>query len=119
MNESKVSIRYANSLLSSASEKGNLEKVAKDMELVYGAINSSSELNRTLASPIVKPELKSSILEEIFKKKVSKETMDFLKFVVEKSREDLLESIVKKFLELRDQKLGTGTCKCEICGCND
>lgn len=106
MNESKVSTRYANSLLSSSSEKGNLETVSKDMELVYSAIKSSSELIRTLASPVVKPEIKSSILGEIFKKKISKETMDFLKFVVEKSREDLLESIVKKFLELRDQKLG-------------
>ena len=106
MNESKVSVRYANSLLSSAIEKGNLDKVAKDMELVYSAIKSSAELSRTLASPIVKAQLKSSILEEIFKKKISKETMDFLKFVVEKNREDLLESIVNKFLELRNQKLG-------------
>ena len=106
MNESKVSVRYANSLLSSATEKGNLDKVAKDMELVYSVIKSSGELSRTLSSPVVKAQVKSSILEEIFKKKISKETMDFLKFVVEKNRENLLESIVNKFLELRDQKLG-------------
>ena len=106
MNESKVSTRYANSLLSSASEKGNLEKIAKDMELVYSTLKSSTELSRALSSPIIKAQLKSSILEEIFKKKISKETMDFLKFVVEKNREELLDSIVKKFLDLRDQKLG-------------
>ena len=106
MNESKVSVRYANSLLSSATEKGNLDKVAKDMELVYSVIKSSGELSRTLSSPVVKAQVKSSILEEIFKKKISKETMDFLKFIVEKNRENLLESIVNKFLELRDQKLG-------------
>ena len=106
MNESKVSVRYANSLLGSATEKGSLNKVAKDMELVYSVIKASGELSRTLSSPIVKAQIKSSILEEIFKKKISKETMDFLKFVVEKNRENLLESIVNKFLELRDQKLG-------------
>ena len=106
MNESKVSTRYANSLLSSANEKGKLETVAKDMELVYSTIISSAELSRTLSSPIIKAQLKSSILEEIFKKKISKETLDFLKFVIEKNREGLLESIVQKFLELRDQKLG-------------
>lgn len=106
MNESKVSVRYANSLLNSASEKGNLDTVAKDMELVYSVIKANSELGRTLSSPVVRPQIKFSILEEIFKKKVSKEAMDFLEFVVEKNREDLLESIVKKFLELRDQKLG-------------
>ncbi|MGA8263271.1 MAG: ATP synthase F1 subunit delta [Ignavibacteriaceae bacterium] len=106
MTESKVSARYANSLLGSASDKGNLETVAKDMELVYSSIKSSGELSRTLSSPIVKAQVKTSILDEIFKKKISKETMDFLKFIVEKNRENLLESIVKKFLDLRDQKLG-------------
>ena len=29
-----------------------------------------------------------------------------MKFIVEKNREDLLESIVSKFLDLRDKKLG-------------
>ncbi len=106
MNESKVSVRYANSLLNSAYEKGDLDTVAKDMELVYSVIKANTELNRTLSSPIVKPQIKSSILEEIFKKKINKETMSFLKFVVEKGREDLLESIAEKFLYLRDQKLG-------------
>ena len=32
--------------------------------------------------------------------------MDFLKFIVEKNREDLLESIASKFLDFRDKKLG-------------
>jgi F-type H+-transporting ATPase subunit delta len=86
MNESKVSTRYANSLLSSASDKGNLDTVAEDMELVYSTIKSSGELSRTLSSPIIKPQLKSSILEEIFSKRISRETMDFLKFIVEQGR---------------------------------
>ena len=106
MNESKVSIRYANSLLNSAIEKGNLQTVASDMELVFSSLQSSEELSRTLSSPVIKPQLKSSIMEEIFRSKVSKETMDFLKFVIDKNREDLLESIVTKFLELRDQQEG-------------
>ncbi len=106
MNESKVSNRYANSLLSSASEEGKLDSIAKDMELIYSTIKANSSLGKALSSPIVRSQIKVSILEEIFKKKVSKETMNFLKFVVEKNREDLLENIAKKFLDLRDQKLG-------------
>ena len=106
MNESKVSVRYANSLLTSAIEKGNLKTVAGDMEMVFSSLQASEELTRTLSSPVIKPQLKASIMEEVFKSKVSKETMDFLKFVIDKNREDLLESIVKKFLELRDQQEG-------------
>ncbi|HKI78925.1 MAG TPA: ATP synthase F1 subunit delta [Ignavibacteriaceae bacterium] len=106
MTESKVSTRYANSLLESSLEKRNIETISKDMDLVYSAIKGNSELARALASPIVKPGVKSSILEEIFKSKVSKETMEFLNFIVEKGREDLLASIVQKFLELMDKHNG-------------
>lgn len=106
MNESKVSVRYANSLLTSAIEKGNLQKVADDMELVLTTLQASEELSRTLSSPVIKPQLKASITDEIFKSRISAETMDFLKFVIGKNREDLLESIVRKFLELRDRQEG-------------
>jgi F-type H+-transporting ATPase subunit delta len=106
MAETKVSIRYANSLLDLTSEKNNLEVISKDMELIYTAIDSSKELKRLLESPVVKSEMKQSILSEIFKNKISADSLNFIKFVVDKNREDILDSIIKKFLELRDEKLG-------------
>jgi F-type H+-transporting ATPase subunit delta len=106
MAETKVSIRYANSLLDLTSEKNNLEVISKDMELVFSAINSSKELKNLFASPVIKSEKKKSILIEIFKNKISDDSINFLKFIVDKNREVLLNSIIEKFLELRDIKLG-------------
>ena len=106
MAESKVSLRYANSLMDISIENKSVERVAKDMELVLSAIHSSGDLERLLEDPVIRSEKKHSILEEIFGKKVSEQSMNFIKFVVDKHREELLGNIIDKFLELRDKQLG-------------
>ena len=106
MAEQKVSARYASSLLDSAIQKNMLETVSNDIEFVYSVLKQNPNLNRMLENPVVKPEIKSSILEEIFKSKINSETMEFMLFVIKKKREEILSSILEKFKELRDIKLG-------------
>ncbi len=106
MADSKISLRYANSLMDISMENKSVEKISKDMELVLSAIHSSSDLRRLLGDPIIRFEKKQSVLEEIFKKKVSEESVNFMKFIVDKHREEFLGSIIEKFLELRDEQLG-------------
>lgn len=106
MAEQKVSARYALSLLDSAIEKNRLDTISEDIEFVSSVLKENPNLERMLENPVVKPEIKSSILEEIFKNKVNSETMDFLLFVIKKKREEILTSILEKFKDLRDKELG-------------
>ena len=106
MAEQKVSTRYASSLLESVIQKNLLDAVSNDVELVSAVIKQNPNLNRMLENPVIRPELKASILEEIFKSRVNSETMDFILFIVKKKREELLQSILDRFKELRDSKLG-------------
>ena len=106
MQDHKVSIRYASSLLDSTIEKKNLDSVSNDMELVFNTLEGKNQLNLMLKSPIIKPQIKSSILNEIFKTKITNDSLNFLQFVIDKKREDLLIDIAKKFLELKDEYLG-------------
>jgi len=106
MAEQKVSARYALSLLDSAIQKNLLDTVSDDIEFISSVLKQNLNLLRMLENPVVKTEMKSSILEEIFKNKVSSETMEFILFVVKKKREEILSSILEKFKELRDLKLG-------------
>jgi F-type H+-transporting ATPase subunit delta len=106
MTDHKVSLRYASSLLDSAIEKKNLDSVANDMELVFNTLEANSKLNLMLTSPVIKPQVKSSVLNEIFKTKITGDSLSFLLFVIDKKREDLLINIAKKFLELKDEYLG-------------
>jgi F-type H+-transporting ATPase subunit delta len=102
----KVSLRYATSLLDSAIEKNNLEPVANDMELVFNTLEGNKGLTIMLKSPVIKPQIKSSILSDIFKTRITEESLSFLFFLIDKKREDLLVIIAKKFLELKDEYLG-------------
>jgi F-type H+-transporting ATPase subunit delta len=106
MTDHKVSLRYASSLLDSTIEKKNLDSVANDMELVFNTLEANSQLNLMLKSPVIKPQVKSLILNEIFKTKITSDSLSFLQFVIDKKREDLLFNIAKKFLELKDEYLG-------------
>jgi F-type H+-transporting ATPase subunit delta len=106
MAEQKVSARYALSLLDSSIQKNQLDVVSNDIEFISSVLKQSPNLIRMLENPVVKTEMKSSILEEIFKNKVNSETMEFILFVVKKKREEILSGILEKFKELRDLKLG-------------
>ena len=106
MAEQKVSARYALSLLDSAIQKNQLDIISNDVDFVFSVIKQNPNLNRMLENPVIKPEIKSSILAEIFSNKINSETMDFLLFVIRKKREEILFSILEKFKELRDLKLG-------------
>jgi len=106
MVSSKVSNRYALSLLSIALEKNMLDTVYNDVELLIDTFNESDELQRFVDSPVVRPEVKISILDEIFSRKIDKETINFIHFIIKKRREKILYSVAKRFVELRNEHLG-------------
>lgn len=106
MADFRILHRYATSLLETALEKKNLDVVTSDMKLFVQTLEQSRELQLMLESPVVRPELKLNILREIFGSKISKDSIDFIEFVISKKRESLLGAIGKRFLELRDEHLG-------------
>jgi F-type H+-transporting ATPase subunit delta len=106
MAEYKVSNRYAGSLLQTSIDAKNLEQTSKDIELIVNALRENHKLQLMLSNPVIKPALKLSILNEIFKNKIGSQTIKFVKFIVDKGREDLLYSIFQKFLDLKDEYLG-------------
>lgn len=106
MSEYKVSIRYSSSLLETAISKNLLEIVTTDVEFILKVFSSSSELVSVMESPVIKSHLKTSILDEIFKEKINDETLNFLRFVIKKRRENYLLNILEKYLDLKDEHLG-------------
>ncbi|MCL6098891.1 MAG: ATP synthase F1 subunit delta [Bacteroidetes bacterium] len=102
----RVSYRYANSLVQLAEEKNIFEKVSGDGDLIYNTLNDSKELRTVLKSPVIKPAIKKELLEAIFAKKITGETLSFMNFVIEKDREDILFEIFKEFNSLVDKKNG-------------
>lgn len=98
MRQTKVATRYAKSLLGLAAEKGELDKVFADMELVQKACDESHDLVLLLRSPIVKADKKKAVIGGVFKGKLTKISDAFIDIIVRKRREYLLQDIASEFV---------------------
>lgn len=106
MSDFNITSRYANALIELSEEKNVFEKTASDVDLVFNTLFGSKDLRVMLESPIIKSAKKIEILKEIFSSYISKDTINFLTFIVNKNREDLLFEIVRRFVDLKNRKLG-------------
>ncbi len=101
-----ISTRYANALMDISEENKSFERVVQDMNLISNTLENSKELRNVLISPIIAPEKKTNILLEVFGTLIGDDVRNFLKFLVDKGRENVLYEIAKRFLNLSDEKIG-------------
>jgi F-type H+-transporting ATPase subunit delta len=106
MSNFNISTRYARAFLDHIESKDKLKDVAGDMVLLNNTFESSRELRNVLSNPVIKKDDKVAILTQIFESKVSIDTVNFMKFIVDKNREDHLVDVVRRFNEMFDEKAG-------------
>jgi F-type H+-transporting ATPase subunit delta len=100
MRQTKAARTYAKSLLDLSVEQGSLEDVKNDMALILNVCEESSELRTALSSPVISPDKKLKVLNELFEKKVSKLTSSFIALIVSKGRGSILANIALSFGDL-------------------
>jgi len=98
--------RYAVALLEVAVEGNFLETVSEDLRKIQEVLAGSHELVTALRSPLINVDLKSKILEEIFKNEIGDKTMTFIKLLAHKKRADLLAGVISEFNALIDERNG-------------
>jgi F-type H+-transporting ATPase subunit delta len=98
MIETRVSFRYAKSLLDLSLEKGQLEQVREDMQLILDTIRENHDLTLMLKSPVIKTDKKQVILKAIFGGKIGVISSEFIDIITRKLREGELEGIADAFL---------------------
>ena len=105
MKGTKAAVRYAQSLMELALEKGNLEPVANDMNYLQNAVNENPELVSFFKSPIISSTKKLEVIKAVFGQ-FEAATMTFVELVVKNRREMLLPSIAESFGELIKEHKG-------------
>ena len=98
MSISRISTRYAKSLIDLAIERNELEAVKKDISNFTEALKSR-DLYLFLKSPIIPSQKKNSIFRTVFDGKVGKTTMAFFDIIIKKGRETYLPEIATDFLQ--------------------
>lgn len=102
----KAARRYATALLEIAKELDQVEDILEDIKLIDNTIEGSKELMLYVSSPIVKYDVKMSVLDEIFGDRVQKVTRKFISLLARKGRANLLHQVVKAFVEKYNQYKG-------------
>lgn len=97
MSVTRIAARYAKSLLDLAQEQGKLDTILGDIQAFKGA-TEQRDFFLLLKSPIVNPDKKGKILQEIFGGKFDELSMAFINIVLRKGREGYLPDIAKEFL---------------------
>ena len=97
---SKITTRYAKSLLDLAIEKNQLKECYNDLIAIDTLCSDSSDFSLMLKSPIINTSKKLTIIKSLFEKKLSKTTYLFIELITKKKRESLLHAISKNFIEL-------------------
>lgn len=110
MTSSKLSFRYAKSLLDLAIEQNNLEVVKNDIESFLKMLENR-DLVLLLKSPIVNTLKKESIFKALFGERFSVLTNAFFNIVLKKGRESNLEDIAKNFIVQYKQLIGLTSVK--------
>lgn len=98
MIEIKLGDRYANSILVLAKERGQVERVREDFQLIQRVCRSNPDFVNMLESPLIKGDKKQRILDEIFKDSFSDITKTLIEIIVRKKREGYLDDIADRYL---------------------
>lgn len=102
MRNSSLARRYAQALFLSSQEKNLLNEVEAELKMVVESIAGSKDLSRILDGELVAPDKKKALMVKLFDGKISTQTMNFLKLVIDKRREKHLQGILVEYIALAD-----------------
>lgn len=106
----RAAVRYAKAALSLASDQKAAEAVNKDMMAIAKVISENEELDQVLKSSVIKTEVKSAALSQIFPK-INKISAELFNILIANKRIDILGDVAQKYSVLYDELNGKEVAK--------
>jgi F-type H+-transporting ATPase subunit delta len=100
MNQSKIHVRYAKALFQLALEKGVLDEVKADIDLLYKIFSEHDDFIGLSSNPVIKGEAKRKIYHALFSKHIHTLTFSFIELLLENKREEFIPDIARRFIFL-------------------
>jgi F-type H+-transporting ATPase subunit delta len=91
----RIADRYAKSLIDLSIERGQLEEVYRDANLIIEVCKRSRDFAIMLKSPIIKGEKKAQVINKISEGHICEISRVFLNLLVRKGRERFLQEIMQ------------------------
>lgn len=89
---------YADALFKLAEESGQIDVLFEESKAIIQILESNEDLMKLLMHPKIKKEEKISVIENVFKGRVSEDMTGFLVLAIEKERQNELVGILSEFV---------------------
>ena len=106
MRETRIAKPYAQALYSAATEQDILDRIVEDVNQVLQLTQDSEDFDQFLINPILSPQFKSEMFQQLLSEAVQPLTLNFLLLLALKQRERSLVAILQMFLEIVDLQAG-------------
>ena len=107
MKDIRVAKRYAAALFGVARRDSILDAVEQDMTLVSRFLAEVPYLRAVLIQPLVSVARKNIVVDEAFGDRVTASSLNFLKLLIRKRREDLISECIREFRALLAEHTNT------------
>lgn len=101
-----VARRYATALFELAQEKGLVDQVDRDLEVVVGMVEANPKFRAVIDDVLISVEVKQNLFRKLFADRVSPLVLNFLLVLARKRREGSLGDIRRAFVDLANQARG-------------
>lgn len=101
-----IASHYSKALFKLAKSDGQLENTAAALKEIARLFKEVPEFRSFLVEPFVKTEAKKELLKKLFQQNSDPELLEFLYFLLERKRVDLLPDIASSYAKLVNAKLG-------------
>ena len=106
MADHRVSRRYAQALYITAAKHDTVLSVEDDLNAIVGLMNSNETFKEFIVAPYTGRDEKIATLERIFSDRITALTMQVLRVMLNKRREDEIEGVRNEFVKLRRENGG-------------
>lgn len=106
MRETRIAKPYAQALYSAATEQDTLDRIVADVNQLLQLAQESEDFDQFLTNPILSPQFKSEMFQQLLSETVHPLTLNFLLLLALKQRERSLVAILQMFLEIVDLQAG-------------
>ncbi len=100
MKETRVANRYAKALFELALEMNLTDQIRKDSELLLEVCAQNKDFVFMLRSPIIKDNIKISVINEIFSKKLQDLFLRYLAIIIQNRREEIIIAIAEQYIDI-------------------
>ena len=106
MRDIRIAKPYAQALYDAAAEQAALSRIVGDANQIISLAQESEDFEGFLTNPILSPQFKSEMFQQLLSEAVQPLTLNFLLLLASKQRERFLVAILQAFLKLVDLKAG-------------